>query len=531
MFVRSWQRLQEARTSAARIDDILSASEPPPSASEKWLAAAAAAAGGGGKGAPAAGTGPLPLRGTVELRGGRYGWPGGALSAAAAADAAPGHGGARSDAGTDAAASDGGGGGDDEAGGSYGIDMQPAFSFVSKASSEPRGGGDGGGGAGGVAIHDMELLIRPGQLLGICGSTGAGKSSLLACLLGELEERSPGSSAHLGGAAAAAALERAASASAALGGAAAAAGGLGGSGGAAGAGRAASAAPALGGGDGDGRGGKDPAVLGDLFSSDKVVVAGRTALVSQQPWVAFGTLRENITLGAPEGAPCAHGRAAARRERRVLATLQAAPGGDPGGRHGHHGRGGSGSGSGSRDAERKLEAALYNSVVEACALTNDLLTLAAGGWGHWGRARTGGWGARAGAPEARSRGSKAAAVGDAQRRWSDIAVARMLAPIVLRRRRPTVDRLGPALTPLAAPGLAARRRPDTPGRRRQQPLGRPGAAQGAAAPLHCAQLVYASARPHPPCPSPSPPEAPAALPRRRAEARSFHTATPATSET
>ncbi|KIY92090.1 hypothetical protein MNEG_15873 [Monoraphidium neglectum] len=144
MFVRSWQRLQEARTSAARIDDILSAPEPPPSASEKWLAAAAAAAGGGGKGAPAAGTGPLPLRGTVELRGGRYGWPGGALSAAAAGDAAPGHGGARSDAGTDAAASDGGGGGDDEAGGSYGIDMQPAFSFVSKASSDLTPLGDGG---------------------------------------------------------------------------------------------------------------------------------------------------------------------------------------------------------------------------------------------------------------------------------------------------------------------------------------------------------------------------------------------------
>ena len=37
-------------------------------------------------------------------------------------------------------------------------------------------------------VYSINLHIRPGQLVGIVGQVGAGKSSLLSCLLGEMEK-------------------------------------------------------------------------------------------------------------------------------------------------------------------------------------------------------------------------------------------------------------------------------------------------------------------------------------------------------
>lgn len=61
-----------------------------------------------------------------------------------------------------------------------------------------------------LTLADVSLELRPGELLGVCGEVGAGKSSILAALLGELQPLGGAHdpAAHAGaGAAAAGSLE------------------------------------------------------------------------------------------------------------------------------------------------------------------------------------------------------------------------------------------------------------------------------------------------------------------------------------
>ena len=302
MFVRAYQRLQEARGSRRRLDALLTCPEPPPPPAERGAAAAAAAAaaaieaaagghggndGGGSSsgwsdagragsgsdarpGSSAGSSGPLPAvppAAAVELRGGTFVWP----SRCTGADG-------------------------DSAGG--GAPKRPGAEGPGAEGAESSGKG-----ACPAALSGVRLRLRPGELLGVCGATGAGKTSLLACLLGELSELDASSDG--------------------------------------------------GGGDDDTRGDAD--ISGD--SGGRVVVRGRVAYCPQSPWIAFGTLRDNVTLGAPDEPR--GGGAKARREA----------------------------------------AARYNRAIEACALSNDLLTLAAGDLtplGDGGSALSGGQAARIG---------------------------------------------------------------------------------------------------------------------------------------
>ncbi len=51
-----------------------------------------------------------------------------------------------------------------------------------------------------MTLAGVKLEVRPGELLGICGEVGSGKSSVLAGLLGELQpSAAEGSSVHEGG--------------------------------------------------------------------------------------------------------------------------------------------------------------------------------------------------------------------------------------------------------------------------------------------------------------------------------------------
>jgi hypothetical protein len=123
----------------------------------------------------------------------------------------------------------------------------------------------------GAALSGVDLRLRPGELLGVCGTTGAGKTSLIACLLGELEllrSLTPHGSGSGSG-------------SSSDGGE-----------------RSPVDLKGAGGGGGFGVGAEGPA-------ADAVVVAGRTSYLAQQPWVGFGTLRENVTLTGPEVCACA----------------------------------------------------------------------------------------------------------------------------------------------------------------------------------------------------------------------------------
>jgi energy-coupling factor transporter ATP-binding protein EcfA2 len=369
MFVRSWQRLQEFRSARERLDEVLLHPEPPEAPSERWLVTRGggdagsggrsfgaldklgrgdgAVNGGGGErpGAAAAldklsrgaaaingssGSAAARERGTVELRGSCYDWP----RAAPAGDGDGGGAGAAQRGRGDAAAS--GDEGDAEARvvinlGRAECDGDPEIVLHKECCSllAPRC-------AAAPALAGASLRLRPGELLGVTGATGSGKSSLLACLLGELlEVEKPEGCGEDGGGGGGGGLPlspRELLRRQLSGGS-----GGGGSGGGA-AGRASSG--------GGGGGGEWAAAV------DGVLVAGRTSFVPQQPWVAFGTLRDNVTLGAPPGG----------RRRGGGAPLPPA------------------------------DAARYNEVIEACALTNDLLTLTAGALAALGRC----WGRTAG---------------------------------------------------------------------------------------------------------------------------------------
>jgi ABC-type multidrug transport system fused ATPase/permease subunit len=342
LFVRSWQRLQEFRSARARLDEVFAYPEPAPAPADRWLQSRGGGGGGGGGGSGESrgvkeqhngggggggGGGGARECGAVEVRGGCYAWPRGTnVDADADADAA----------GT--ATAEGGGVGDGVEGTGLGgsSDDDDSFVVVNLGRAECDGSPE-------ILLHkerclrfwrcpkgapptlvDISLRLRPGELLGVTGATGSGKTSLLACLLGELREVEAPPECP----------------------------GLDGSGGS---GRDGRDEPAFSprqlllrrqGSSGGGAGGG-----GGSAATGSVLVAGRTSYVPQQPWVAFGTLRDNITLAAPTG--------------------------------------GSGGGAGSSNVVDSShgsgvpplspgDTAFYNQVIEACALTNDLLTLTAG---------------------------------------------------------------------------------------------------------------------------------------------------------
>lgn len=188
-----------------------------------------------------------------------------------------------------------------------------------------------------MALTDVSLKLRPGELLGVCGTTGAGKTSLLACLLGELDDVT--SYVH------------------------------------------------------DVTGDSDCGPSTDDYEEEKeerVVVAGRTAFLGQQPWVAFGTLRENIIMAAAAtlaeasvtNVTASNSHRGGVNSRRASREMPPSPAAAV-----TKGRGGVNHGASPAEAPvtsgcggTEGEVLLYNSVVEACALTNDLLTLTAGEW-------------------------------------------------------------------------------------------------------------------------------------------------------
>jgi hypothetical protein len=270
MFVRAWQRLQEFKASRARLDEFFSHPEPAAPPAERWRRRRLLlGGGGGGDGSSKSGGG--TTGGAVGLEGGRFRWPRGAAAAGSSKDGAPG--GGSSDAAVSALGVEAGVGvgvesssdGDDVGVGVGGrFDSSTASSSVVLSFSSAQTPA-----ASGAALTDVRLELRPGELLGVCGSTGAGKTSLLACILGELAElQDDGAGGRQGGGG----------------------GGAGAQGAAAAAGAGAEDGAAAGAGAGA------PAAAGG------VLVAGRTSFLAQQPWVAWGSVRDNM-LDYPEEEP------------------------------------------------------------------------------------------------------------------------------------------------------------------------------------------------------------------------------------
>jgi ABC-type multidrug transport system fused ATPase/permease subunit len=355
MFVRAWQRLQEFKASRARLDEFFSHPEPPAPPAEQWRRRQlllGGGDGGGGDGSSSKSGGGGLTGGKIELEGGRFRWPKGAAAAAGSSkDAAPGGGSSSAAVSALGVEVAGGSSCDDDGGGAGGgFDSSTASGSVVLSF----GSGAQMPAASGAALTDVRLELRPGELLGVCGSTGAGKTSLLACLLGELGElQDDGSVAQPGGG--------------------------GGSGGAGVQGAAENGAAAA---------------AGESPGTGGILVAGRTSFLAQQPWVAWGTLRENVVLAYPEEPDASHSQSAGGVSS-PHASGYLAPGAASGAGSRHDATGSEAPAPAPyvqahealNNAERRgfgggaimeREVEYYNRVVEACALTNDLLTLTAG---------------------------------------------------------------------------------------------------------------------------------------------------------
>ncbi|GLC33196.1 hypothetical protein PLESTB_000360400 [Pleodorina starrii] len=161
----------------------------------------------------------------------------------------------------------GGGTGAKEKGKGKGSASLTSSAATSAATSGAAAAG-GGGGGGGLTLYGIRFSAAPGELLGICGAVGSGKSSLLAALLGELQPlRGRGGEQQRQG-------EGEEEEETAGG---------------------ASAGPAVGPVDGGGGGGGGRGDSGDCGP----IVRGRVAYCAQVPWIVAGSVRENIVFGSP----------------------------------------------------------------------------------------------------------------------------------------------------------------------------------------------------------------------------------------
>jgi ABC-type multidrug transport system fused ATPase/permease subunit len=180
-FVKAVEVVSELGASLARLDAFLGLPEPPRPPHVRWLAAQQ---GEGSKSAPPAAEAgypaddaALPPDVALAFRGATFDWD---------ADAAEAEALIREKAGGVVAAGSAGDG--------------PARPPAADDSSAPRpstsldlGGGGAGGGCGvpslGPTLAPLVLTVRRGELLGVTGPVGCGKSSLLAALVAELAPR------------------------------------------------------------------------------------------------------------------------------------------------------------------------------------------------------------------------------------------------------------------------------------------------------------------------------------------------------
>jgi len=253
--VLALQSLSELGVTMQRVHRFLSLPEPPPPPSA--VAEAAAEAGAAG----------VPPVGAVRLRGADFSWArNGAASAALQSFSCAATAGGAVYIGADKADSASAvvfveapspGSPDPEAGVLGAADT--AATAAATAAAEGRS-------TSALTLRGVRLDVRPGELIGICGEVGSGKSSLLAALLGELQplvevgaqqqQQPMPTPTPLAAAAAAAAV------------------------------------------------GADPfssAAAGAFFDphGSGPVVRGRVAYCAQVPWVMGATLRDNVLFGAP----------------------------------------------------------------------------------------------------------------------------------------------------------------------------------------------------------------------------------------
>jgi ABC-type multidrug transport system fused ATPase/permease subunit len=171
LFVAAVQYLTELRISLQRIDRFLSMPEPPPPVHHRVAAATGSAAAEGGDVVSSA----LPV-GTVALRGADYDWnsnvqihvPHSLDSHKSQKQKDQHFKGAKQKS---KAAADGEGG---SSNGELGSDGKAVVNGSS-------------GVTGGPTLKGIRLELHPGELLGVAGEVGSGKSSLLAALIGELQ--------------------------------------------------------------------------------------------------------------------------------------------------------------------------------------------------------------------------------------------------------------------------------------------------------------------------------------------------------